>query len=176
MGIDIHGWVEIKPKTQWQGVIKIDSILGRNYLMFGCLFDEKCYFESVASSRAPTNTSDEVSYDNAFHHAGLEQCLTYSEIKKINWSELSIEMMEHVYVRDGFDKLHLIEGYELSNVDYTRLQKDSYFEKGCLIFKLEKIQRKDCLTHDWLRLFEFMRILADEFGEENVRLVVWFDR
>jgi hypothetical protein len=174
MGTDINGWVEIKPYTIWQGVIKINSILGRNYIMFGCLFDEKHYFESVASHK-PTNKSSEVLYDGGVHHVWSEQCLTYTQIKNINWSELSIEMMEHVYVRDGFDELHLIAGYELSDDDYTRLQKDTCFEKGCLIFKLEKIQRKDCLTPDWLRLFEFMRLLAEEFGEENVRLVVWFD-
>lgn len=175
MGTDIHGWVETKIKTKWHGVIKIDWLLSRNYLMFGCLFDEKCYFESVASSIAPTNTSDEVSYDNEFQHIGSEQCLTYSEIKEINWDEPSIELFENVYVKDGFDELHLIKQYELTNSDYDRLQKEKSFKKDCLVFKLERITRKDCLTPDWIRLFDFMRVLADEFGDEHVRLVAWFD-
>jgi hypothetical protein len=38
-----------------------------------------------------------------------------------------------------------------------------------------KLEHRITLTTGWSVLFEMMRLLAGEFGEGNVRLVVWFD-
>ena len=176
MSTDIHGWIEVKGKERWHGVIRIDWIINRTYDMFGCLFGEKhVYFEPVSSDDAPQDISREVSQDNEFSHLGSEQSLTYKEIKNINWDEESIELIPQVYVKDGFSKLRPVKDYELSDSEYDRLNQEKVFEKGNIIYKLEKIKRKECMTSDWMMLFEFMRKLAEEAGDENVRLVVWFD-
>ena len=176
MSTDIHGWVEVKGKARWHGVVKIDWIIDRNYDMFGCLFGEKhVYFEPVVSREAPEDVSREVIQDDEFSHLGSEQPLTYKEIKNINWDEESIELIPQVYVKDGFGKLRLVKDYELSDSEYDKLNQEKVFEKDQLIYKLEKIKRRECLTPDWVRLFEFMRVLAEEVGDENVRLIVWFD-
>ena len=39
MGVDIHGWVEIKDLGKWHSVFNIEPIMGRNYAMFATLFD-----------------------------------------------------------------------------------------------------------------------------------------
>lgn len=33
----------------------------------------------------------------------------------------------------------------------------------------------ESITSGWITLFQFMRILAERFGADHVRLVVWFD-
>lgn len=178
MGTDIHGWVEVKGTERWHGVIKIGYIIFRNYDMFGCLFGEKhVIFEPVVpyGVKAPEDVSWEVIQDDEFSHRGSERSLTYKEIKNINWDEESIEDNPHVYVKDGFGDLRLVRGYEFSDSEYVKLNQEKVFEKGELIYKLEKIKRGECLTPDWMMLFEFMRKLAEEAGDENVRLVVWFD-
>ncbi len=174
MSTDIHGWVEVKGEERWHGVIKIDWIIDRNYDMFGCLFGEKhVNFEPVASE-APQDVSREVIQDDEFSHLG-SQSLTYKEIKNINWDEESVELIPQIYVKDGFGKLRLVKDFGLSDSEYDKLNQEKVFEKDQLIYKLEKIKRRECLTPDWLRLFEFMRVLAEEVGDENVRLIVWFD-
>jgi hypothetical protein len=35
--------------------------------------------------------------------------------------------------------------------------------------------RQDVVTPGWAALFRIMEILAHEYGDERVRLVVWFD-
>ena len=175
MSTDIHGWVEVKGKERWHGVVRIDWIIDRNYDMFGCLFGERrVNFEPVASNEAPQDVSSEVIHDDDFSHLGSEQ-LTYKEIKNINWDEESIELIPRVYVKDDFSKLRPVKDYELSDSEYDKLNQEKVFEKDQLIYKLEKIKRRECLTPDWSRLFEFMRVLAEEVGDENVRLIVWFD-
>lgn len=145
--------------------------------MFGCLFGEKhVYFEPVVPyGHALEDASRQVIQDDQFSHLGYEQYLTYKEIKNIKWDEESIEDIPHVYVRDGFGELRLVKDYELSNSEYDKLNQEKVFEKDNLIYKLEKIKRVECMTLDWVRLFEFMRGFAERFGDENVRLVVWFD-
>ena len=176
MSTDIHGWIEVKGKERWHGVVKIDWIIDRNYDMFGCLFGEKhVYFDPVAFHDAPQDISREVFQDDEFSHRGSESSLTYREIKNINWDEESIELIPQVYVKDGFGELRLVKDYELSDSEYDKLNQEKVFEKDNLIYKLEKIKRRECLTPDWVRLFEFMRVLAENPGDENVRLVVWFD-
>ena len=41
MGVDIHGWIEIKDLGKWHSVFNIKPIMGRNYAMFATLFDIK---------------------------------------------------------------------------------------------------------------------------------------
>jgi len=36
-------------------------------------------------------------------------------------------------------------------------------------------RRRDSLTGGWVTLFALMRVLAEHYGADNVRLSVWFD-
>lgn len=180
MSTDIHGWVEVRVNERWHGVIKIDWIVKRNYDLFGCLFGEKLInFEPVVPyGPAPEDISYEVMADGEFSHIGSEQSLTYKEFKNINWDEESTEFVPNEYVKDGPDFIKSINidcGGKLSDSEYDKLNQEKVLEKDEHIYKLEKIKRKECLTPDWRRLFEFMREIAEEAGDENVRLVVWFD-
>lgn len=38
-----------------------------------------------------------------------------------------------------------------------------------------KVRRKDTLTPGWSTLWQVMEVLANQYGDTNVRLVVWFD-
>ena len=133
MGTDIHGWVELKVKETWHGIVKIDWIIDRTYDMFGCLFGEKhVYFEPVASYQAPDDISNEVRCDDEFSHHGSEQVLTYKEIKNIDWNEESIEPVPQVYVKDGFCELRLVKDYELSDSEFDRVTQEKVFEKNAV--------------------------------------------
>jgi hypothetical protein len=178
-GTDIHGWVEVKEKERWHGVIKIDRIISRNYDMFGCLFGEKHrIFEPVAkhSIKSLGDVSDEAAQDDRFNHIGYEQSLTYREIIDINWDEVSIELIPQIYIKDGFGVLNVLKNYELLDSEYDRLNKEKSLQKDNIIYNLELIKRRSCLDHQWIRLFALMRCLSYEYGENNTRLIVWFDK
>lgn len=72
MGIDCHGWVEVRDPTTpagvsigfpnwWSGVVRIDDIVERNYPVFGYFFDVRNPFDrSVAGRRGlPAHPSRE---------------------------------------------------------------------------------------------------------------------
>ena len=46
------------------------------------------------------------------------------------------------------------------------------------VWKVERISRREVLgrSREWRLLFDLMARLAQDYGDEHVRLVAWFDR
>jgi len=65
---------------------------------------------------------------------------------------------------------------------YTEVQQIDWEEYGQpIIMKAtgmlpEAHRRKECVTDDWDLLFAMMRMLAARAGDEQVRLIAWFDQ
>jgi hypothetical protein len=43
-----------------------------------------------------------------------------------------------------------------------------------VVYRSEKLKRKDALSDEWRMLFKLMKALAGQYGDDGVRLVVWF--
>ena len=184
MGTDIHGWVEVKrnEKYGWEAIIFISDFIHRNYDMFGCLFGVRNYagFRPIAPDRGlPNDISWYVEkdykewYDDGAHSVTW---ITWKEIKSIDWEEEgeSEDARVHVYI-DGKYYYKFLWSNELTEEEWEKLSKQKKLVKGSTEYRLEKIKRREALTEDWELLFELMEFLAKKYGDENVRLVVWFD-
>ena len=44
------------------------------------------------------------------------------------------------------------------------------------VHKVQRLKRRDAFDHAWRVLFALMSQLADLYGKQHVRLVVWFDK
>jgi len=186
MGCDIHGWVEVKEKYGWASVICIDELIWRNYDMFGSLFGVRNYagFRPIAPNRGFPEDASYITkrdYKGWGIDAHSATWITWKEIKEIDWEEEAEreDARIHVYkVReDGtLEYRHkFLWSSELTHEDYRILREKKELRKDNIVYKLEKIKRKDALSNDWKALFELMEVLAKRYGDENVRLVVWFD-
>lgn len=186
MGCDIHGWIEVRqfefdPKY-WTTAVNAGMLLDRNYDMFGCLFGVRNYtnFKPIANNRGvPDDVSKKVrkEIDDWAGDGHSHSYITYEEMKRINWEEEAEDYdgRIHEYNLDG----RMVSKFEwcssLTEEDLKTLAKEKVLKKDKWIFKLEKERRKDARGGRWDLIEKLMSVLADAFGDENVRLVVWFD-
>lgn len=203
MGCDIHGWVEVRPyknvaPEDWESVVNISNIIGRNYDMFGLLFGVRnyCNYEPIADSRGmpkygkhqkKEDDEDDRPYtlkesDSWNGDAHSHTFITWSEIEKIDWDKESDDLDEriHLYMKgkDGKEKEWGKEGMfgELTDDEKKTLSNKLELVKGNKIFRLEKTKLKDAISGDWKVLFDIMKRLAKQHESgDDVRLVVWFD-
>jgi hypothetical protein len=88
MSTDIIGWVEIKRNNYWFGVVRIDSLMSRNYRMFDFLFGGRSgnYDTALAGKRGiPQDRSPEVR-EHWGDSDGIEGTwIGWSEIQAIDW-------------------------------------------------------------------------------------------
>jgi hypothetical protein len=150
MGIDIHGWVEVRPdyynpiaksysSRQWDAAIKVDYLLRRNSALYHEMFNVRGkadYPSSLAQRGIPDGASEgvEVDYLAVADDPDGSVAPTW-----ITWAELKA-----AYPRK-------------SNGEGIRGARG--FEFGS----------------DWLLLFDLMARLARDYTDDGVRLVVWFD-
>ncbi len=177
----------------WIPVIRIGSILGQNYDMFGCLFGIRNHghFRPIAPMRGiPIDASYEVRGDlkEIADSEWRDECyaytwITWEEIKSIDWEEEAEELDEraHVYEREEDGELvwHR-KGVVLNKLPpeaWEVLRAGKVWEQGDEVFKLEKMKRKEAFDSDdeWELLFELMEVLAKRYGDPNVRMVIWFN-
>jgi hypothetical protein len=172
------------------------------YDLFGCLFGVRNYanYRPVAPDRGiPLDASDAVkqavaqqqrwagSDSLAFHSPTW---ISWSEIKRIDWAEEALEADSrlHRYQRTE-DGTLVYEGksswsgrlvaatgisFEDALLNKWIWREGFEMEAGQRVYRAEKLQRKDALSPEWLNVFETMESLAAEYGDEQVRLVVWF--
>ncbi|MDQ2799891.1 MAG: hypothetical protein M3Y13_09630 [Armatimonadota bacterium] len=187
MGIDIHGWVEVRRHykgaipphdVQWHGVIAIYQIMQRNYDMFSCLFGIQPYaqFNPVAAGRGlPCDISEEASDDYlTWEEACGETWISWPEIQVIDWDEEALDRRPHEYSLD--DSGQLLYTGKSAPLASDIVVEGNTWQIGENVFKAERIARRKALSHDWRLLFRLMETLAAEYGNDAVRLAVWFDR
>ncbi len=188
MGTDIHGWIEVqqyyqgvKPPydRQWHGIVKIDGLItGSKPDIFSCLFGVTPYarFDPIAPHRnLPTDISEEASTDYLTCEGAFgETWVGWSEIAAINWLEDAVDCRPHRYQRDGTGDLVFI-GKAAPHCSDIILE-GNIWEVDSTVYKIERITRRETLTPDWELLFRLIEVLAQAYGKDNVRLVVWFDQ
>jgi len=197
VGTDISGWVEYQltgsssDESMWYPVIRIGCLPSRNYDMFGCLFGVRnsAHFKPIAANRG---TPSDVSYDargelreiadaepklrDEFHSYSW---IRWAEIKNIDWEEEAeaVDECVHEYRRtaDG-DLVYVTKSRPtLSPEVWQVLQEEPVWEREEKVYKVEKMKRKDALDWEWQLLFDMMKLLATSYGDEHVRMIVWFN-
>jgi hypothetical protein len=126
--------------------------------------------------------------------------ISWAEIKAIDWEEESEQADSRIHRYERNENGELVftgkaawsrEFEEL--LDSQRLETETgtlqsiaqalfdpqvwpegqQWEKGNVVFRAEKLRRKD-VCDDWQAVFDRMRELATTYGDDGVRLVVWF--
>ncbi|RPE43471.1 hypothetical protein EDD90_6674 [Streptomyces sp. Ag109_O5-1] len=188
--------------TAWCRAISL-SMLGmpRDYDGFACLFgvrDFQAMWRPVAANRGlPPDTSPEVHAEHATWAASAfaETWLTWPEARAVDWTEPAIPLTTHItrYHRAPDGTLRLIHHHDWSRA-FARASgintlttsptdlADDYPEgtewtTGTTLYRAERACRRDAVPEDgpWAPVWAAMETLAGVHGDENVRLVAWFD-
>jgi hypothetical protein len=186
--------------AEWNAAIDVSHLVGRNYDMFGSLFGVKDYghFRPIAANRGvPDSLSLTVEREvlERLDHAETQLIgltwVTWPELKAIDWDETAehADARLHQYVRDSGGQL-TYRGKSIWSRALRRftgrspgdaMRNPPVFPDGAtwefedVLYRAERLRRRDALTDDWKMLFAIMGNLAEYFGDDGVRLVVWFD-
>ena len=175
MGIDIHGWVEFRSHDAWWGTIDVGNILPRNTAMFESLFGVRNVygFKPVASKRGiPDDASDLViekflEYDDNRYPSWI----TYEEVKGVEWNE---EIVSIQICRYGAWYFHSTPR-TIRDMEWNEGGIGKRYEQDGHKYRFIKVKRQLFVDREWELVFKWMGDLVELYGEENVRLVVWFD-
>lgn len=198
MGCDIHGYIEtVKyPNTSpdlWDSVVDISNIVGRNYSMFGFLFGQRNNdnFNPVIKSPRGLPTykypeeSQTMKESNQWSSDGHSHTwITWKEIKNAKWDQkvTSSYITQYKELENGtLQEVSSFMGSSgITDEDIEQMAKGlsvrkKYFDDTEYIFKHAETTPKEHISGDWQTIFDIMERLAKQVGEDNVRLVVWFD-
>lgn len=196
MGTDIDGGVEIRPGgpgTQWR-LTDVDlGELPRHYDAYGLLFGVRNYagFDPVAPSRGlPQDASDGVLAMQTPSPTHDHTWVTSAELSAIDWTAVSPRLDDRIHeyrVTEGEPVFvgkashhgvawRAVAG-ERADPQGSHYPEDTQWRSGDRLWRVGRVTRAEVLTGDpALRdLLDAMRALGDQYGADNVRLVVWFD-
>jgi hypothetical protein len=185
--------VEIRylPPDTWSGLIRVAPFADRNYEVFSWLFGVRNHgeFAPLAAQRGlPEDVSEETkaSYEAAVTAYGREYhaptWITWAEIDAIDWDErIDDRVLE---CKKGQPLVGWIEHWRARFVQehpdrlpdpVEQLQPDAAWEHGEKAYVVVRTLRRDVLDDSWVLLFRTMELLARKYGDDGVRMVVWFD-
>lgn len=183
MGVDIHGFIEVRPQysmEHWDAVISIGFIAERYYQLFGYLFgvrESGDKFLPVAAGRGmPPHVAEET--DLVFQSFGGEAptWIGWREFREAITASKSI----HAYERRKDGQLVAVEkqvSSEKSNYftpsEQEQLRQRLDVKKDGYLYRYED-DGPFPLGPGWQLIVELGDRLAKYYGEERVRLVVWF--
>ncbi len=153
MGTDISGWIEVyTPEIypggprRWTAVVNVVEIVARNYGMFGSLFGVRNDY-----GFRPIAPSRGIPADVS------DDLTDYDDVPLDSGSSLWLPSW--------------ITWHEISEIDWDEYGSRPAPWQGTST----PARRRDMLSTEWKTALDIMEVLARQFGEDNVRLVVWFD-
>ncbi|MET9106296.1 hypothetical protein [Streptomyces zhihengii] len=204
MGTDISGFLEYRARQDghapaWHDAHDLDSLYGgRDYDAFGCLFGVRNYanFRPLAAHRGtPTDLSAGVRArfeqvaewygEDGFHGVTW---ITWAEVKAVDWNEPAEKPDSRLHqYRETPHGLRMTgksawspafaEAVGLERGEVREWPEGSEWLVGDTLYRSVVLRRADAVppTGEWQPVWTAMEALAARHGDENVRLVVWFD-
>ena len=192
MGTDIHGTVEFKSKGKW--IVHESLQVSRNANMFDVLFGtgNRAYLPIAYARGIPPDSSSSTKKSAAeLTDKFGETYIVLKEINEMDWKQYRGNSFEVVTVfkRSWFKGYRLINsfsGYKLydheppDNLDHKDLYELAVFgeiKRGSFLYtyKAKPVPHPLEERKDWKDLFSQMNKLGKKYGEENVRIVAWFE-
>ena len=197
-------WPVLPSEIKWETSVPLDSVyITRDYDAFGCLFGVMNYagFRPIAAGRGlPADAAEHTR--RAFndlcsesHHDGLwPTWIGRDEIQRIDWKEPAnhADTRLHRYEQDDNgqwvfkDKAAWSrQAFEAQGLpapapgEPPKAWPDgSTWTKGNVKYRAERLTRRDAIPQDghWRPVWELMDVFGRLHGDENCRLVVWFNR
>ncbi|MFV5994779.1 hypothetical protein ACNPQM_20495 [Streptomyces sp. NPDC056231] len=186
--------------SAWHAAFDLYSLgVDRNYDAFGCLFGVRNYvnFRPLAPNRGiPIDASETVraELDRLPWPDQAHSCtwITWAELKAVDWDEMAERPDSRIHeYRDTPHGLRLV-GKASWSPRFARAvgipepvaggygqewPEGSEWLIDDVLFRSVKLCRRDAVTDtgEWQPVWNAMKALAEQHGDENVRLVVWFD-
>jgi len=187
---DIHGWVEVSEYegAGWDGIVNVEPLLTGHPDI--CVFESLFWpglagvgFSTIAPDRGiPRDASRRIKLALAtddYIEIVRPTWILWREIQEMDWEQISWDpepgRPPHYYSLDAEGR-PTDEG-PVAGVDqvWERGQPDT-FELDGKLFRYQRMTRRRAFQRSWgwLTLLEMMRALAERFGPNRVRLVVYF--
>ena len=196
MTTDIHGGVEIRPHgpgSRWELTDISLREIAPHYDAFGLLFGVRNYagFEPIAPGRGlPDDVSADLLARHSAEHHHDPTWVSWAELARIDWSARSPRVDDRIHVYEltaqgprlrGKGTWHGRAWREVAG-EHADPRGSSYPEgtesrAGDVMWRVERVSHSDVLRVDppLRAVLDGMRELAPRYGDDNVRLVVWFD-
>src|SRR5688572_17683382 len=184
MATDIHGWVEIYNTGSWDGVIYIEWLVEQNYKLFGSFFGVQSSGEPApfaARRGLPEDVSEEAQHDFGVWKSAAHSpsWIGYHEIGQIDWTQRVIDYwkLNAYHMENGTIMFYDRTLFNLPQDDRIENPEAFYIDENDPLLEPLKTTLQIILdnTPGWKLLFAMMKQLAERYGNEGVRLVVWFD-
>lgn len=183
----------------WCGAHDLDSLNDvRNYDAFGCLFGVRNYanfrplaagrglpLDASAALRAQFTQLTEWYPEDGVHGATW---ITWAEVKSVDWDEAAEkpDSRLHQYRRTPAGlrmtgkaawSPAFAEAVGLERGEKREWAEGSEWLIGDTVYRSVTLRRRDAVTEtgEWQPVWRAMEALAAQHGDDNVRLVVWFD-
>ncbi|MFE9181405.1 hypothetical protein ACFYN5_34750 [Streptomyces sp. NPDC007126] len=204
MGTAISGFIEYRASQEDQepmgysagSLASLNDV--RNYYAFGCLFGVRNYahFRPLAAGRGiPADALATLSArfaqltewygEDGFHDMTW---ITWAEVQAVDWDEPAEKPDSRLHqYRRAPDGLRMTgksswspafaEAVGLEAGEAREWPAGSEWLVGDTLYRAVTIRRKDAVTQtgEWQPVWKVMKELAAQHGDDNVRLVVWFD-
>ncbi|MEV0396411.1 hypothetical protein [Polymorphospora rubra] len=196
MGTDIAGGVEIRPNgpgSPWLLTdAGVDDLL-RNYDAFGLLFGVRNYagFEPVSPGRGlPADASTELLALRLSDYEHDHTWVAWTELARIDWTAQAPRVDDRIHEYELTSDGPIIVGKaghhgrawravagEDADPRGSSYPEGTQWRAADRMWRVERLCQGDVLRGDPLlrALLDTMRDLAERHGDDNVRLVVWFD-
>ncbi|MFE7512265.1 hypothetical protein ACFU8I_13775 [Streptomyces sp. NPDC057540] len=204
MGTDIGGFIEYRmprddQQPAWYGAHDLSSLDDvRNYDAFGCLFGVRNFanFRPLAAGRGfPADASATVRARFAqlsewYGEDGLHGTtwITWAEVKAVDWDEPAEKPDSRLHqYRQTQGGLRMTgkaswspafaEAVGLEPGEVREWPDGSEWLVGDTLYRSVTLRRRDAVSESgaWQPVWEAMQELAEQHGDDNVRLVVWFE-
>lgn len=187
MQMQIYGYVEALIGDDWHDVIKISSLLSSHSDLNGCLFGVTNYanFRPLFAERG---VPPDVSYDVAelitasnLKDDDHKSWFLFSELKTIDWNEpasgLDVRISEFDESGEGEPMTKWLHKPEFEWVREKLVAEPNIpVRANGRVFKRMWLKRRDSLAGtEFPLLMDLMACLATRFGDDGVRVVVWFE-
>lgn len=183
----------------WRAAVDLFFLnITRNYDAFGCLFGVRNYanFRPVAAGRGvPADASDVVRVELDRLAQWPDQCFrttwaTWAEVKAVDWSEHAEEadsrLHEFRQTDDGLKfvgksswspRLARAGAAPPSAGEVWTWPEGSEWVVDDSVYRAVRLSRRDAIPTggEWGPVWTVMAALAELHGDDNVRLVVWFE-
>lgn len=182
------GVVEFFVGDSWYEVIDVGSLILRHCDLFGCLFGVDNYGGFI-----PLFADRGMPHDGSMSLAERmkDRCMSdvvpswvlWKELDGVDWSEVApvrdLRTTECSVADDGTETF-ITKWVNKRGFEWVREALDRAPEvelrSGNLLFRRVLLRRSDALTDtDFPLVMRLMECLAERFGDEGVRLVVWFE-
>lgn len=171
MGCNIHGYMEILTENGWYALKNLSS--ERDYDTYGILFGVRVYID------IPPVVETRGFPEDAYYKTKREYEAWEGDAHSPSWMNVK-DLLAYDWDQTGMDnrisEIDKYTGKEKGKASYTHLQDrpEECEKRGVYLKHLER-RAGDLLSNTWQEYIEEMKKLAEKYGEEGVRVVVWFD-